>query len=181
MNKILNQVSFREIGASEQELLPQIFKLRVTCRQDQGYITPEKYPDGWFDEVDLRANHFGVFDGERLIASARINYYEIISEHYYFHYFNDLEGYPHDESAAYLSRVVVHPDYRMSGISKELVSIREQHAADRGIKNILTDVCDFQIENFLKYGYQNLGMLHSEKIVWEVKPEDYYLMYKRLT
>jgi N-acetylglutamate synthase-like GNAT family acetyltransferase len=76
--------------------------------------------------------------------------------------------------------VVVLPAYRRSGISKVLVRLREEHARKKNINHILTDVCDFQIDNFLKYGYTNLGMLHSEKIVWEVKPEDYYLMYKKL-
>ncbi|MDB5284930.1 MAG: hypothetical protein JWO06_4005 [Bacteroidota bacterium] len=180
LEKRLNSIFIREVGPEETDLLPAIFKLRVTCRQDQGYITPENYPDGWFDEVDDSASHFAVFEGERLIGAARINYYGKISEHYYYHYFNDLSGYPQNETVAYLSRVVVHPDFRLAGISKSLVSLREDHAWQKGVKNILTDVCDFQIENFLKYGYSNLGMLHSEKIKWEVKPEDYFLMYKRL-
>ena len=179
IENILKQISFREVG-KDRGLLQQIFKLRVTCRQDDGYITSEKYPDGWFDEMDISANHFAVFREDKLIAAARINYYDKISEHYYFHYFNDLTGYPENEPVAYLSRVVVLPEYRLAGISRSLVAIREQHALHKGVKNILTDVCDFQINNFLNYGYQNLGMLHSEKIKWEVKPEDYYLMFKRL-
>jgi hypothetical protein len=173
-------ISFQQVLLEDKELLSRIFKLRVTCRQEQGYITPEKYPNGWFDAADDIATHFAVFANDRLIGAARMNFYSSITDHVYFDYFDGLKGYPENERIAYLSRIVVLPEYRLNGVSKSLVFLRESHAASHGVKHVLTDVCDFQIRNFENYGYKNLGMLHSEKIHWEVKPEDYFLMYKKL-
>ena len=163
--------TIRQVGIDEKELLQEIFKLRVTCRQEQGFITFDKFPNGWFDESDYTAHHFSVFDNNKLIASSRIIFYANIQQHPYFPAFENLKNLPDKSAISYLSRIVVLPEYRKQGISKMLVDTREKFASENNVFNVLADVTGFQIENFLNYGFDNIGMLDTSKIKWDLNPD----------
>ena len=171
--------TFKEVDNSDIELLQRIFKLRVVCRNDDGYITFKKYPNGWFDNEDFKAKHFVAFDGDKLIAAARVEFYENINVHPYYPAFEGIGGLPVNEPIAILSRIVVLPEYRHHEISRELVLEREVYITQRKIKNILAYVRTFQIQNFIHYGFKNIGILNVAKIHWELEP-DFYLMHKIL-
>lgn len=175
----VNDFSVIQIAADDLENLDKIFRLRVTCRQEQGYITLEKYPNGWFDDSDFTAFHFAIFYRGQIIASSRLNIFDDIRFHPYFPAFAHLNKLPRSRPISYLSRIVVLPEYRKKGLSKSLVTERENFSAKNTVMNVFADVADFQIDNFKRYGYKSIGKLDITKIRWDVNP-DHFLMHKEL-
>jgi GNAT superfamily N-acetyltransferase len=181
MQATMRNVIVRQIKPEEKDLLKEVFKLRVTCREEDGFITHAKFPNGWFDEADLSAHHFVALIGNELVAAARVNFYECIDEHPYYPAFSNIDTALINKGFAYFSRIAVHPNYRQQGLSTQLVQKREEHTKCHGIMNLLTDVTGFQVNNFLNRGYKPLGKLDLIKIKWEVNAElAYFLMHKTI-
>jgi hypothetical protein len=172
-------MEFRQIDSTDTLTLKEIFHLRVLCRHVEGYITCEKYPNGWSDDSDKSAIHLAVFDNDNLLAAARVNFYSDLTMHPYYPAFVSIQNLPVGNRIAYLSRVVVHPMRQRHGISKILVNMRETISLENNVHICLADVSGFQIRNFISYGYKNLGMLDTSKIPWDINP-DHYLMQKTI-
>ena len=176
---MLNDIKIRRIEIDDKETLKEIYKLRVICRQDEGYITFDKFPDGWFDETDLKANHFVVYDSKKIIAAARCIINDNLFEDIYYPAYKHIHNIPLNYRYVHLSRVVVLPKFRNKGISKELVLTREVFGKQRGSHFSILEVTSIHTNNFLKLGYTNLGLIDTTKIKWDLNQE-HYLMYKEL-
>lgn len=176
----MKEFLIKQVMIEDIETLETIFKLRVICRQDQGWITLDKFPNGWHDDEDFNATHFAIYNQNRIIASARINYYESISEHPLFPAFNQLHDLPLTGKIGYLAKAVVLPDFQNRGLSKMLVIARENDAMIQKAIHLLSDMTGFQIENFIHYGYRSLGLLDTSKVKWEISPINQNLMHKKI-
>lgn len=176
-----NNFQIRQVTTDDKVTLEKIFKLRVTCRQEQGFITFDKYPNGWYDDTDFSSTHFAAFHENEPIAAGRISYYKNIKIHPYYSAIKHIQIIEDIKEFGYLSRVCVHPEYRTNKLSNELVNIREQHSLKNQIQKLLTDVSGFQFDNYVKYGYEEIGVLNLSEIKWDVdKSIKYYLMRKIL-
>jgi len=169
-----------QISNDDKETLEKIYRLRVVCRQEEGYITFEKFPNGWFDEEDKTATHFTIHFQDQLIAAGRINFYSSLSLHPNFPALKHYNNISFDCPIGYLSRLVVVKEFRRRNLSKLLVNKREEFAKYNNIKSLFADVHGFQVENFIKYGYHNIGKLDTTKINWILDPLDQNLMHKQL-
>lgn len=177
-NATLN-LQMREIPVEDTAMLNRIFMLRVKCREASGYITFDKYPDGWHDDEDYQAKHYVVFSGEEPVASGRVNIYASVYDIPCFPTFPPLVNFK-DGKTGFLYRNGVLPEYRSMGISKLLNNIREQYMIDNGCKYSMGYCRDFQVTNFLKHGYKNYGALDTTKVKWELQPDNWNLMIKEL-
>ena len=164
----------------DKKTLEKIYRLRVACRYKQGYITFDKFPNGWFDEEDESAIHFAIYSGNSIVASARVNYYNSIEQHHLFPAFQHLQDLPKGERIGYLGKAVVLPQLQRHGLSKMLVRKREENANHEKAKHLFADMNGFQINNFINYGYMSLGLLDTSKVNWELSPFNQNLMHKKI-
>lgn len=164
-------VVIRQVELNEVYLLRQIFKLRVSCRQESKYITYDKYPNGWFDDVDFVSQHFAAFCNEKIIAAGRISFFENIAKHPYFPALEKI--LPENllqKPIAYLSRDQVSVDFRGLGIRNVLLNEREKLCRAKNISDLFIDVAtdDSQFSNFNKDGYEEVALFDTSKIKWDV-------------
>ncbi len=149
----------------------QIFNLRVTCRQDKGIITREKYPFGWMDEMDAYSRHFAAFHGEDIIAAGRLTLFDNISFHPYYPIIEHLVPPSlKNKPIAHLSRDQVCSNYRGNGLRKDLLFTREMICRERQIEDLVIDIeaPGNQQANFCKNGYKDLGPFTIDKIHWGI-------------
>ena len=170
--------TIREVLPGEKDLLRQIFLLRVKCREDSGFVTFEKFPNGWYDEEDAVAKHFVAFDEDKLIASGRVNFYESISEIPAFPAFPEVSL--NGGRIGFLYRNGVLPAYRKMGISRMMNDVRENYMREHACRYSMGYCRDFQVDNFLKRGYKNYGVLDTTKITWDLAPDNWHLMIMEL-
>lgn len=171
----------REIHQLEQELLREVFRLRVACRDGDGVITWKSHPDGWCDEMDVVAFHVGVLHAGRVVAAGRMVTFDRISLHPYFPAFQHIV--PECLSSrpiAYLSRDQVDESFRGRGLRGELLHARERRAMELGIGDLFIDVAHVgpQLTNFQTDGYRVLGPMQIGSIPWELGES--LLMHKDL-
>jgi len=176
-----NNIIVREINHDENELLKQIYLLRVICRDFRGDITLEKFPNGWKDELDEKSHHIGAIQDNMVIAAGRLTILQDIRDHPYFpamQYFLPKQfcNFP----IAYLSRDQVHKEYRGLGLRSELLRRREQMCMGEKVNNLFIDLEKSRSTNFYNDGYREVGILDTSKIKWDIQETTYILMHKRL-
>lgn len=171
-------LTIREISFSETALMKQIYQLRVVAREEAGYITAARYPDGWYDMEDERATHFTAFWKEMLVGAARICFYESLLEHPFYPAMAHLESSLPKGRIAYLGRVCTHPLNRGRGIRHELELYCERLAR---VENSLAECCDTQqVDYYTRHGWHALGQLRTDAVSWSLDPTGQYLMSKTL-
>ena len=178
MRNLEQTFTVSEVSLADKELLKKIFMLRVKCREESGFITFEKFPEGWYDEEDATAKHFAVFDDDLLVASARVNIYDSIAE------IPALPAFPKTDLApgkiGFLYRNGVLPAYRNMGISKLMNAARERYLRGIDCRYSMGYCHDFQVVNFAKHGYKNAGVLDTSRIKWDLNPDNWFLMIREL-
>lgn len=141
--------------------LPEIYGLRLNVWEHSGaneFVNRTLYPNGWYDDLDERAFHWAIFNGEnRIVASARL------------HLFYSLEDFPYYQSVknfllpsvlpfAFFSRLVVEPQYRQNGLSRKLFNARTRFCKERGMKWSQVFINNpLIIKQFEKSGFENIG------------------------
>lgn len=167
----MEEITIREVDLKERDLMFQIFTLRVTCRQEMGIITREKYPFGWMDEMDVYSRHFAAFHEENIIAAGRLTIFDNISFHPYYPIIEHIVPPSlQNKPIAHLSKDQVYPSYRGNGLRKDLLLTREMICREHHIEDLVIDidVSRNQHTNFCRNGYTDLGQFSIDKIHWGV-------------
>mgnify|MGYP006423534257 CR=1 FL=1 len=145
----------------DKSLLPQVYRLRVEAWKQSKYgflVDPERFPTGMHDEFDATATHWIARDGERLVGSGRVNILKGL---------DDLCG---DEAKAFkdyigeghtriglLSRLVIHPDYRFRGLSREFDVLRLRYLKEQGVRMVIGYANPERLQRLNQYGFIELG------------------------
>jgi len=141
--------------------LREIYELRVDVWEHSGiseFVTRDFFPNGWFDELDKTALHWIVTNGKnKIIAAARLNIFNSLHDFPYYSSMKHL-SFPGAMPFAFLSRLVIHPDYRQNGLSRKLVSSRMSFCETKKINWFQVFINNKRIINlFEKLKYENIG------------------------
>ncbi len=90
-----------------------VLELRDACRQDKDpQLANQLFPAGMYDEFDDTAMHWGIFDDDNLIASARLSVHRNINELPDRFLFSDIWDMELPAPIASLNRLSVATAYR---------------------------------------------------------------------
>ena len=141
--------------------LPEIYDLRLNVWEHSGkndFVNRKLYPNGWFDELDKSAYHWIVLNGEnRIIASARLHLFYSLKD---FPYYQEIKKFllPPVMPFAFYSRLVVDPNYRQNGLSRQLYKGRERFCEERGARWAQVFINNpIILQQFERSGYRNIG------------------------
>ncbi len=168
----LSEVKFLEVDSNDSAVLKKIFIQRVESRQDK-YISIDKFPNGWVDNMERMARHFIVKHNDNIVASCRLMLLENINRHPYYPAIQHLiPSYLLDKKAAYFSRDQVIKEYRGKGIHKMMFLERYRICKSSNINQVFIDVPEtgYQLIYYLKQGYYALGYIDTTKIHWDLGP-----------
>ena len=148
--------NLRELNVKDASLLHAIGKLRVAAWSRN--ITVGNVPgDEWIDEFDSDARHFGIYDGEQLIAAARFSVHVAIEDVPESDVYRGVFQSPLKAPVASLNRLVTHPDYRGLGCTFYLDRVRLQKAKEMGCTCAILHVGDERIEHLERLGFLYCG------------------------
>lgn len=117
--------------------LPEIYRLRVLAWENspgRDNINSTKYPDGFSDHLEERSIHFISTNPKgEIIGAARLTVCQSLDELPYAGIFKAYEHkLPNERPFLFYSRLVLHPDYRKTGLVKEFdesrVRFQDQHS-----------------------------------------------------
>jgi ribosomal protein S18 acetylase RimI-like enzyme len=117
--------------------------------------------DDVVDEFEHRARHWAAFDGERVVASARLSVHGRLSE--VPEAACIVGAFPEEppKPIAFMSRLVVASQFRRRGLGRQLDEIRVQAAEMAGCRSMLALVFDVsgaaRREQFISLGFQVVG------------------------
>jgi len=145
---------------TDQSRLQEIYDLRVLAYEHSSkaqYVNRHLFPDGWTDDLDARDTtlHWIIEDAGRIIAAARLAILHTLSDTN--EEFDQFE-LPTERPFAYWSRLVVHPDYRRTGATMRLDTVRKTYLTDHPA--IRFAVCCLTAERhkaITRLGFQYLG------------------------
>lgn len=160
-NNANEQWALRPALLTDTSRLPEIYNLRLNVWEHSGkseFVNRKLYPNGWYDDLDESAFHWIVVKGEnKIIASARLNLFNSLEEFPYYQAVKNL-SLPEIMPFAFFSRLVVHPQYRQNGLSRQLFTARTLFCAEREIRWSQVFINNPGIiRQFEKSGYQNIG------------------------
>lgn len=109
------------------------------------------------DTLDKYPNtiHWGLFDGNKLIASCRISILNNINNLPYPEVFQNLSIIKNKQFVFY-SRLVIHPGYRNLGLSNILDEVRIEEVKKRKIKYIIATARNIRLNKLQEKGWQFL-------------------------
>jgi GNAT superfamily N-acetyltransferase len=163
---------FSRRGTIKQEASPsvlrEVFRLRAfvwrQLSQDERFSGDE-----WTDEFDVRALHWVAHVDGRLAGAARLSVHGRLEDIPDFHIFSGL-SLSLTAPIASINRLVIHPDFRGMGLSRELDARRLEAARNMKCRTMV--VCATRLsgtkrlEAFLKLGFEPLTPL------WAVRDFD---------
>ena len=145
---------------NDKSRLQEIYDLRVNVWESEknDFVNRRLYPNGWQDELDQSAFHWIVSnDQDQIIASARLNIFNSLKDFPYYASVKYLP-FPQERPFAFYSRLVVHAQYRQSGLSRKLFNGRKYFCDEKGIHLSQVFINNRQvIGQFEKSGYKNIG------------------------
>ena len=115
--------------------LQEIYDLRLAVWENAGrneFVNRTLFPNGWYDELDQTAIHWITVNKQnKIVAAARLNLFHSTEEFPYYSSTGHL-AFP-TGPFAFFSRLVVHPQYRRNGLSRQLYDGRAQFCRERKI------------------------------------------------
>ena len=120
----------------DQSRLQEIYDLRLAVWENCGsieFVNRTLFPTGWFDELDESAIHWVTINHQnKIVAAARLNVFHLLKESPYHTSISHL-GFPAESAFAFYSRLVVDPQYRNNGLSKQLYEQRTHFCREKKI------------------------------------------------
>ncbi len=106
----------------------EVFRLRASVWRTLAGDS-QLYGDEWTDEFDALAMHWVAYVDGSLIAAARMSVHAELEEIPDFHIFGQLRLFV-ERPIASIGRLVVHPEFRGLGISREMDTLRLRAARE---------------------------------------------------
>ena len=114
--------------------LQEIYDLRLEVWEHSGessFVNRKLFPNGWYDNLDETALHWVTFnDQNKIVAAARLNIFHSLEDSPYYASMKHLL-FPTNLPFAFYSRLVVHPQYRKHGLSRQLYDGRAQFCKEK--------------------------------------------------
>src|SRR6185312_1265926 len=141
--------------------LQEIFDLRLDVWENSGnieFVNRKLFPNGWYDQLDESAIHWVILNHQnRIVASARLNIFYSLKESPYCASISHLP-FPAEVPFAFFSRLVVHPQYRQRGLSRQLYEARARFCRERKIAWSQVFINNpYVISMFEAEGFKNTG------------------------
>lgn len=129
---------FRIVEVSAPETIAAIQRLRVVSWTAIGVPAAQFPNDVWRDagEEHPPFRHWAAFDGERLVAAARLSVHLTLAETPGGHLFADLPCSITPPIAS-LNRLIVHPDAQRRGLSRKFDEVRLAAARAAGARTVV--------------------------------------------
>lgn len=130
------------------------------------------------DEFDLRCFHLVIYCGEKMVSAARMLITPDLNELNYSKHFGPKTLKSLKGKLGSITRVVVHPDYRLNGLAVKIMNELEDEARKRGVSTLLGYPADWSMKlmKICKYELvENLG-----DMIKELPGFNHYLMKKEL-
>lgn len=141
--------------------LQEIFDLRLHVWENSGnieFVNRKLFAKGWSDELDETAIHWVILNHQnQIVGSARLNIFYSLQESPYCASIKHLP-FPAEVPFAFFSRLVVHPQYRQRGLSRQLYEARARFCRERKIawSHVFIN-SPFVINTFEAEGFKNIG------------------------
>lgn len=141
--------------------LQEIYDLRLEVWENSGsneFVNRSLFPNGWQDALDETALHWITVNHQnKIVASARLNIFHSLKDSPYYGSIRHLH-FPADVPFAFFSRLVVHPQYRQNGLSRQLYEGRTELCRERKIAWSQVFINNpYIISLFEAEGFKNLG------------------------
>lgn len=176
INNLMPQQDLRAELLTDLSRLPEIYDLRLNVWEHSGksdFVNRKLYPNGWHDSLDESAYHWVVFNNEnKIIASARVNLFYSLND---FPYYQAVKKFllPKEMPFAFYSRLVVDPQYRQNGLSRQLYNGRVKFCEERGVRWSQVFINNPVIlSQFERSGYSNIG--HA-KVAYHASSEPHFV------
>lgn len=161
-NTIAPQQALRAELLTDLSRLPEIYDLRLNVWEHSGkseFVNRKLYPNGWYDDLDESAYHWVVLNEEnKIVASARLHLFYSLED---FPYYQPVKKFllPKVMPFAFYSRLVVDPQYRQNGLSRQLYNGRLRFCEERGVRWSQVFINNPAIiDQFERSGYSNIGL-----------------------
>ncbi len=97
---------------TDKSRLREIFDLRVSVWENSeksGFINRQLFPNGWYDELDEKAQHWIITnEQDQIIAAARLNIFDSLDTFQYDASMRNL-NVPKTAPFGFFGRLVIHP------------------------------------------------------------------------
>jgi len=156
--------------------LQEVFDLRVMAWQEYGQINFDKFPNGYYDNLDETGLHWIIEYDEQIIGSARLNILRHPDELPYPKTFMRVIEFSNLPFIFY-SRLVIHPDYQGNNFSSLLDEVRISFIKKKtAIRNIIA-TAGLQRANKLKcYGFSVIDKVQSDDDYKSMDKNDTYII-----
>ncbi len=147
----------------DRSILKSLYKLRVDAWSEYKHINHTSFPDGWHDSLDLTAHHWYIEVNRNIIASARLNIVNYLTEIPYgkvFEQFQDDLMFP----LIFYSKLVIHPSYQKLRLSTKLDECRDIFFKNYGYKfSLITTDKPWRANKLKTKGWKSLGFVDPTK------------------
>ena len=106
----------RQLEIGENEKLKHIFGHRVFCREEDGFITNKKFPNGWIDSLDEISIHIVAEYNNEIIGSSRLTIFNSYTIPSIFNSLFETIKFEEESQIALFSKASVSPKFRNMGI-----------------------------------------------------------------
>lgn len=144
--------------ADHSQGLEAIGRLRYDVWLAEGAMNTALFPGKCFlDHLDPSARHWTVFDGDVMVANARLTFHPTLDDGYRDASLWKDAGVPIPLPTCDLGRLVVLPSHRGRGIAQRLNQIRLEAARSMGAKSIIVTASEANARLLRKLGFFDIG------------------------
>jgi predicted GNAT family N-acyltransferase len=137
------------------ELVPRTFRFRYEIWSRGAELRADLHSQGLItDEHDLHARHWAVFDGDKLVAAARMCVHDQQNDSPDFVAFSQVQL---PIPVATINRLVVHPSARKLGLAYKLDHCRIEAAKKDGAKCVVGTAVQERIAPLQRLGFKLIG------------------------
>ena len=145
------------VDNSDTQTLQEIYFFRKEVCLEEGWITPEEFPDGVHDKHDPDAFHFIVKDNGAIVGAARIAVINALEEYIGAQSF-DLVAIPTEYAPiAVFSRNMAARSHRNEHVAGSVINAREEFAMQHQFPLFLVITHDHLVVKYEQEGFQDIG------------------------
>lgn len=151
----------------DKSRLQEIYNLRVFAWENspgKENVNAEKYPNGYRDNLeDISIHIISTNEIGEIIGAARLTVCDSLDQLPYPGIFKAYEHLmPKERPFLFYSRLVIHPDYRKTGLRKIFDDFRIKKHMELGISFGLVTVKPKRLLQIVPYGFKELGKTYPE-------------------